>query len=43
MCDFSGKLVAWLDRELPAEEAADVERHLEACTECRSRSTRTNK
>jgi anti-sigma factor RsiW len=37
MCDFSGKLIAWLDRELPAEEAASVERHLEACSECRSR------
>jgi hypothetical protein len=36
MCDFSGKLIAWLDRELPAEEAADVERHLEDCSECRS-------
>ena len=36
MCDFSGKLIAWLDRELPAEEAAEVERHLEACSECRS-------
>jgi hypothetical protein len=35
MCDFSGKLIAWLDRELPAEEAAEVERHLEACSECR--------
>jgi anti-sigma factor RsiW len=36
MCDFSGKLIAWLDRELPADEAAEVERHLEACSECRS-------
>ena len=36
MCDFSGKLIAWLDRELPAEEAAEVERHLECCSECRS-------
>ena len=36
MCDFSGKLIAWLDRELPAEEAADVERHLEDCSECRA-------
>jgi anti-sigma factor RsiW len=35
MCDFSGKLIAWLDRELPAEEAAEVERHLEACSRCR--------
>jgi anti-sigma factor RsiW len=36
MCEFSGKLVAWLDRELPAEEAAEVERHLENCSECRA-------
>ena len=35
MCDFSGKLIAWLDHELPAEETAVVERHLEACSECR--------
>src|SRR4029077_13695063 len=35
MCDFSGKLIAWLDHELPSDEAADVERHLEACSECR--------
>jgi hypothetical protein len=36
MCEFSGKLIAWLDRELPAEEASEIERHLEACSECRS-------
>jgi hypothetical protein len=36
MCEFSGKLIAWLDCELPAEEAAEVERHLESCAECRS-------
>ncbi len=36
MCEFSGKLIAWLDRELPAEEAAEVERHMESCSECRS-------
>jgi hypothetical protein len=35
MCDFSGKLIAWLDRELSTEESAEVERHLEACSECR--------
>src|ERR1700730_17696332 len=35
MCDFSGKLMAWLDGELPAGEAADVERHLPLCTQCR--------
>lgn len=36
MCEFSGQLIAWLDRELPAEDAADVQRHLELCAECRS-------
>jgi anti-sigma factor RsiW len=36
MCEFSGKLIAWLDRELPAEEAAEVERHFASCSECRS-------
>lgn len=36
MCEFSGKLIAWLDCELPAEEAAEVERHLVICAECRS-------
>jgi anti-sigma factor RsiW len=36
MCDFSGKLIAWLDRELPAEEASEIERHVNACSECRS-------
>ncbi len=40
MCDYSGKLsgklIAWLDNELPAEEAAEVERHVAACSECRS-------
>jgi anti-sigma factor RsiW len=37
MCDFSGRLIAWLDRELPEEEAADVERHLQECAQCRGR------
>jgi len=36
MCDFSGKLIAWLDQELPAGEAAEVERHLADCSQCRS-------
>src|SRR5579862_2797053 len=36
MCDFSGKLIVWMDGELPDSEAVEVERHLEACAECRS-------
>lgn len=37
MCEFSEKLISWLDRELPENEAADVERHVQACIECRNR------
>ena len=35
MCDFSGRLIAWLDGELAADEAAEVARHLRVCAECR--------
>jgi Putative zinc-finger len=35
MCDSSKRLVAWMDRELPDNEAADVERHVRDCSECR--------
>jgi anti-sigma factor RsiW len=35
MCDFSARLIAWLDHELPVEEASDVERHVQACEGCR--------
>jgi anti-sigma factor RsiW len=37
MCDFSGRLVAWMDRELPDNDGADVERHIRDCSECRKR------
>ena len=37
MCDFSGKLVAWLDDELAGDEMAEVERHLRDCAQCRDR------
>jgi anti-sigma factor RsiW len=37
MCDFSGRLVAWMDRELPVDEAAEVEWHVRDCSECRRR------
>jgi anti-sigma factor RsiW len=36
MCDFSGRLIAWLDRELQQDEAIEVERHVQACPECRN-------
>ena len=35
MCEFCGKLIAWLDRELAVDEALEVELHLGACSECR--------
>jgi hypothetical protein len=37
MCDFSAKLMAWLDQELSADDAASVERHLQLCSQCRDR------
>lgn len=39
MCDAQVKLIAWLDRELSPEEAAEVDRHLRGCQECRGRLT----
>jgi hypothetical protein len=35
--NFTGKLIAWLDGELPPDEAARIEQHVHACAECRSR------
>ena len=35
MCEVQGKLVAWLDRELAADEAVAVQRHVQQCEECR--------
>jgi hypothetical protein len=37
MCDFPGRLVAWLDGEMPEGEAAEVQRHVQSCVECRRR------
>lgn len=37
MCDFSRKLIARMDGELPERECAELERHLGVCAECRSR------
>jgi Putative zinc-finger len=35
MCEYSGRLIAWLDQELPDEEATNVEWHVGRCAECR--------
>src|ERR1700693_1139755 len=35
MCDVQAKLVAWLDHELSSDDAADVDRHVKECQECR--------
>ena len=35
MCDFTGKLTAWIDHELPPNDTADVELHLQSCEQCR--------
>jgi hypothetical protein len=40
MFEYSEKLIAWLDRELPAEVAANLTRHLPACAECRAEVSR---
>jgi anti-sigma factor RsiW len=37
MCNHSGKLMVWLDRELGSDEMVELERHIDACSECRSR------
>jgi len=37
MCDVQAKLIAWLDRELSSDQAADLDRHIKVCQECRSR------
>lgn len=36
MCEHSGKLIAWMDCELPADETAAIQRHLADCAECRA-------
>ena len=38
MCEFRGKLTAWLDGELASDEACDIERHVQLCEECRGRA-----
>jgi anti-sigma factor RsiW len=36
MCDYSGKLVAWLDRELGDDQMLEVQHHARECLECRT-------
>jgi hypothetical protein len=38
MCEFSSKLMAWLDRELPDAEAAAMDQHVPACRACREQA-----
>jgi anti-sigma factor RsiW len=37
MCDVQEKLIAWFDHELPTDESAEVQRHIEGCKQCRTR------
>ena len=37
MCDFSGRLVAWMDGELAENESVAVEQHVQTCEECQGR------
>lgn len=36
MCEHSSKLVAWIDGELLASQASEIERHVASCADCRS-------
>jgi Putative zinc-finger len=36
MCEFSEKLIAWIDQELEGDGSAHVERHVRNCAECRA-------
>jgi hypothetical protein len=36
MCNYSGRLIAWLDGELAEDEMANVHRHVQECIECQS-------
>jgi hypothetical protein len=38
MCEFSSKLIAWIDNELPDTEAAAMDHHVAACRECREQA-----
>lgn len=36
MCEYSGKLVAWIDGEVSTGEASEIARHVTECAECRN-------
>jgi Putative zinc-finger len=38
MCEFSSKLIAWLDNELPEAETAAMDHHITLCRECREQA-----
>jgi hypothetical protein len=38
MCEFSSKLIPWLDDELPLAETEALDRHLAECRECREQA-----
>jgi anti-sigma factor RsiW len=40
MCDLQPKLIAWLDHELPPDQAAELESHLQACVQCQTERDR---
>src|SRR5215472_17498247 len=35
MCEYSERLIAWMDGELAESEAAELEQHVQACAVCR--------
>lgn len=36
MCEYSQKLIPWIDCELADDETPEIQRHIEDCVECRS-------
>lgn len=38
MCEFSSKLIAWIDGELPDDQMFAINRHLTQCSECRQQA-----
>jgi hypothetical protein len=38
MCEFEKRLIAWMDCELEAGEALEIERHLRVCAACSARA-----